>query len=462
MYQINTDKQLDILRWMIYSLDGQWLARTSAVYGPEEASKLNTRVRASFGKLEMKALLALLGKKQAANLSDAAEMLKAYFTLAFGERGFQGQFKPVIASPGGSARLEVEVQKLVALESLKKAAQQAKEDPALACELLWNSWLETLLPEASLQITIRSLPAGELYQIDSLAEIFTSPLPVPTAISTPASTVPEPVSTENEEGLSPIAAALRIPLDQVAPSASTGPAPVSDPYASNSFSFNSPPPPLASDTRPGAVPPIGESEVSGQRPGSGLSRRIRLQSSGSDNSALEPSGLNSYPAETTPAWQPESFAGQPTWESSHPDSTVPPPASLGLDPNTGRPLFSSTPESEAKDALRSYKSRNLPLMSRMFMSKEARELFAKSSEQPVVRPVSIAANVDLILQRKLAQARMAQPGSYPEDIRVVGGMDGGVQIVIGNRTYDSVSDVPAGPIRAILNAAVEEWSESQR
>ena len=87
---------------------------------------------------------------------------------------------------------------------------------------------------------------------------------------------------------------------------------------------------------------------------------------------------------------------------------------------------------------------------------------AKGTGQPTVRVNSLAGNIDLILQRKLPQARAQFPGQFPEQIRVVGGPEGELQIVVGQHVFQSVNDVPPGPIRDLLQQSVAEWSESQR
>ena len=74
-------------------------------------------------------------------------------------------------------------------------------------------------------------------------------------------------------------------------------------------------------------------------------------------------------------------------------------------------------------------------MSRLFMSKEARDLLEKSKDEPLVQNSSIAEKVNYILQRRMGQARMANPGQYLESVRVLGGPDGSLQILIGNQQY---------------------------
>lgn len=521
MYNIDKDKQMEVLRWLMYAWDGQWLGRTTAVYGASEASKLNARVRAAFAKVEMKGLLALLGKKQAENLNDAAEMLKAYFQLVFGERGFQGKFSAVEAAPGGGARLQVQVSKMVALDSLKKVAQAANEQPAQICELLWTSWFEALLPDAKLQITSRSQNGSDIYQIDSLNEILTATtvdlfdVPMPeglAAFATPA--IPEtsepprqnhrwtgnetvfgekeqvstrtnhqwtgnetvfgedkkqpavtPVTPENS---SPIADVLQIPFDQIKPTGG------SNPYGGGRISFSPTAPATANaGSNPLPQPPFGTPlppPPFGAAP----------QNTPASNSALPqpPFGASPIPPTANAPLPPPPF-NAPTGPATPlrasglvgGNETIPPPAGdlpplaaasgLGLTlDSSGRPLFSSNPEEEARQKALKSKSKSLPGISRMFMSKEAKDTFARTAEEPVLQVTSVAMNVDAVLQNKLNQVRAANPGMFRESIRVVGGPEGELNIVVGQQIFKTVDDIPPGPIQTIIRQAVAEWSES--
>ncbi len=474
MYQIDPTKQTEILRWLMYAWDGQWLGRTAAVYGPAEASKINSKVRSAFGKIEMKALLALVGKKQAANLADAAELLKTYFELAYGERGFAGHFLPVEAAPGGNARLQIEVRKLTPFDALKKVAQAAGEDPAAICEMLWTTWLETLLPEADLQVTLRpnSTAGGDLYQIDNLNEQFSPtaalasaslfepdysrltpaspPSPVPVGPAIPAT----PPADENH-----IASVLQIPLDQIAPAF--------DPYASGPASFQVPLAPGPINGSHQLHNPVPVPEVSPRKGG-----RVDLSSLADTSAIPNPpfgSAGNALPspdfslATTTPA----PSAGPNTipvpdfdWNQS---GTAPAPLSvpgLNIDSSTGRPLFSSDAEQDAKQKYSREKPKNMPLLSRMMMSKQAKEMLSTSST-PAPRTLSVATSIDLILQRLLTEQRPVRPGVFPAVLRVVGGPQGELQIFVGTQIFYGVDEIPAGPVRDVLSQAVQEWSEAQ-
>lgn len=432
MYTIDPQKQTEVLRWLMYAWDGQWQARALALYGPVEAARLSARVRSAFGKAEMKALLALVGKDHAASLADAAELLETYFNFIWGEGGFQGRFLPLETSANGMSRLTVQVKKMTALESLKKAAQAAGEDPSLPCEMLWDAWLETLLPDRPIQVTARLGEDYDQFQIDNLGETPTNPVAFPgqfTAAPESGQTAAEPAMPDEADfETSPIAAALQIPLERVAPGTTGGlttPSTPNDPYARGPASYS--PPPGAPTTQ---------------------ENRLRRGGTGGLTGRLQQKAENAQPPET---------ANPPAWNPAPPPGpggvNAPPPP---VDPNTGRPLYSVDPEEEAK--ARVLRSRNLPLMSRLFMSKEARELYDRGKDEPLVQLSSIAEKVDLILQRRLTQARAAYPGQFLEQVRVSGGPEGALQILVGQQRYQSIDQVPNGPVLDLIKQSIEEWS----
>ena len=98
-------------------------------------------------------------------------------------------------------------------------------------------------------------------------------------------------------------------------------------------------------------------------------------------------------------------------------------------------------------------------MSRLFTGKEARDLMEKHKDEPMVQLTNVAEKVDFILQRRMAQARMANPGQFLESVRVLSGADGALEILVGNQRYSSVDQVPPGPTLDIIRQAVEEYSQ---
>ncbi len=471
MYTIDPQKQTEVLRWLMFAWDGQWQARALALYGPVEASRLSARVRSAFGKVEMRALLSLVGKERAVNLADAAGLLETYFNFVWGERGFQGRFLPPETAPNGTPRMTVQVRQMTALESLKKAAQSAGEDPSLACEMLWSAWLETLLPDSQVQVTARLGDNYDQFQIDNLGEALPNPVPFPGREVAPASPNPKsphlPDEADFEE--SPIAAALQIPLERVAPghTGELSQPNMDDPYASGPASYS--PPPGSTGNSPGpdslryAPAPSTNNLFSTQQligagePGADHNL-LRRGGTGGLTSRLQQKAENAQPSE---AQQAQARRVTPPPQAAPlpaiPDFQPAPFGPYQNDPATGRPLFSTDPEEEARSKV--LRSKNLPLMSRLFMGKEARELIDRGKDEPMVHLSSIAEKVDFILQRRMAQARMANPGQFLESVRVTGGPEGALEILIGNQRFSSIDQIPPGPTLGIIRQAVEEYSQ---
>ena len=418
MYDINRDKQFELLRWLFTSLDGQWLSRTAGVYGPGEASKLNGRVHNALGRTAMKAMLSLVGKSKADNLTEATEIIKTYLNLVYGERGFNGSFRPVVRAQG-QERLEIEVVRFSAMDGIKKVAQAAGERVGLAAEGLWSTWFETLLPDEQVEIAIRSNGnSPDLISVTVASESFV------------------PLLEMEEEELSPIAALLQLPLEPNQPASPPPPQPESQnsaPYIANGNTSN---------PQPSAAPMIGAGEPGADRSRAGALNQ-RLSRPPEPNEALSQTPVsNPAPEQSGAPWVPSSV--------------------LRVNPTSGRPLFAEDMEEDAKKSIEKRKAqKGLPLMSRLMLSKEAKEMIQNSGDVQPVQPFSLASGIEAILQRLINQEQIRMPGSIPVPVHVVGGPDGELQIHVGPQVYGSVGDVPPGRIKELLQQAVNEWMESQ-
>jgi len=114
--------------------------------GLEEAVEVNARVRASFGRIEMRELLKALGKRQADDLHDAMHLLETY-AQAFMGGTLRAEFTPI-----GEAHAEVTVRRCAAYEGAKRAGLSRVDQACVACETVWDAWLETLLPGAGVRV----------------------------------------------------------------------------------------------------------------------------------------------------------------------------------------------------------------------------------------------------------------------------------------------------------------------
>jgi hypothetical protein len=145
-YQISTSDQARLLRKLMLYWDGQWFLKTAELFGLEPAIDLNARVRASFGRIEMRQLLKTLGKSRADDLADALYLLEIYAETFMGTR-LRAEF-----FFQGPNQAEVIVRRCAAYEGAKRAALPRADQACIACETLWDAWLETLMPHRQVEI----------------------------------------------------------------------------------------------------------------------------------------------------------------------------------------------------------------------------------------------------------------------------------------------------------------------
>jgi hypothetical protein len=88
------------------------------------------------------------------------------------------------------------------------------------------------------------------------------------------------------------------------------------------------------------------------------------------------------------------------------------------------------------------------------------DLLARSispEARPVTRgPQSIVAQIDEILQSKLADSPLAERG-----IRLMELPTKGLVVMVGLQQYEEVDAVPDPEIRALIRQSVDEWEKSQ-
>ncbi len=403
MYEINPDKQIELLRWLLSTVENQWLTRSAAVHGPANASKLNARVQGILGKAGLKAVLGLFGKTQARDLSEASQIIRAYLNLVYGETGFSGNFR--LSSPDSAAptRLEIEIASFSGFDPVRKVAQSAGEESGLVTEALWSNWFETLLPDQPLEITVKTNGAGlELITILALTENF--------------------IQGSGEE-LSPIAALLQLPLEPLPPG-------------------------------PGQTPGQGleKEEISRPLPPFLIGMETRGTGPGGPPGKLtQPAGFSPpgvKPSENLPPGPPPAI-NYPAFSS----------AGARFEPGTGRPLFSQDPEEMARRSVEKSKAqKNLPFMSRLLLSKEARELLKQSENSSPVPVVNLALGIEFILQRLIQEEQARAPGSISYPVHIMNEGEGELKITVGARTFSSVGELPPGRIKELLQQAVDEWT----
>lgn len=139
-YQLTDADQAQMLGKLMLYWDGQWFLKTVEAFGLEAAIDLNARVRTSFGRIEMRTLLKVVGKTGADDLPDAMHLLETY-SRAF----LRGRLRAEFTVLDGD-RAQVIVSRCAAFEGAKLAALPRQDQACVACETLWNAWFETLLP----------------------------------------------------------------------------------------------------------------------------------------------------------------------------------------------------------------------------------------------------------------------------------------------------------------------------
>jgi hypothetical protein len=79
---------------------------------------------------------------------------------------------------------------------------------------------------------------------------------------------------------------------------------------------------------------------------------------------------------------------------------------------------------------------------------------AKPAEEKNIRALSIVAQIDSVLQAKLAESPLASRG-----IRLTESAAGGVEVYVGINKYPSIDDVPDFTIQNVIRAAISEWEQ---
>ncbi len=145
-YPLSESQQVQMLRKLLLYWDGQWFLKTVEAFGLEAAIDLNAQVRTAFGRIEMRLLLKAVGKSQADDLADAMRLLQTYAQTFMGS-ALRSEF--AILAPGHA---EITVQRCAAYEGARRAALPRHDQACVACETLWNAWLEVLLPGLEVQV----------------------------------------------------------------------------------------------------------------------------------------------------------------------------------------------------------------------------------------------------------------------------------------------------------------------
>jgi hypothetical protein len=144
---IPLERQVEMLGRLMLAWDGQWFLKVVEQFGLEAGVETNARVRAAFGRIEMREALRALGRPRAASLSEAGAILMAYVQAFMGRR-LQAEMTV------RDDRLEVFVHRCAAYEGARLARLGRVDQACIACEALWPVYLETLLPDTPVAIEL--------------------------------------------------------------------------------------------------------------------------------------------------------------------------------------------------------------------------------------------------------------------------------------------------------------------
>ncbi len=147
-YIISPEKRAHMLALLTMAWDGQWFLKVHDEYGWEAAARLNARVRAALGRIEMQRMLRALGKRAADDLVDATRIIHVYFREVLAA-GFDAEF--IVEAD----RIEIIVTRCAALSGSKRAGLERHDQACIACHGLWQTYVEVLLPDTPVEVEVK-------------------------------------------------------------------------------------------------------------------------------------------------------------------------------------------------------------------------------------------------------------------------------------------------------------------
>ena len=147
-YDIAQAEQIEMLQKLLLYWDGQWFLKTVEESGLEAGIRTNARVRASFGRIEMRAILKAARKKRADDLADALVLLNSYLDVFMGDR-LKAELNLT-----SDTEASITVAHCPAYEGARRARLERSDHSCIACAGLWPAWLNALLPEDDIEVDI--------------------------------------------------------------------------------------------------------------------------------------------------------------------------------------------------------------------------------------------------------------------------------------------------------------------
>jgi len=154
-YRLPAEVRARVMGELAMAWDGQWFLKVMEECGLDTAVRINARVRAAQGRLEMRAMLRALGKERADDLTDALAIIRAYTPMLMGDT--------VVASfevlPDGRCRVLID--RCKAYEGSRRAGLPRSDQACLGCPGLWEAWLSVLLGDPPPVLPVRRMGMGD-------------------------------------------------------------------------------------------------------------------------------------------------------------------------------------------------------------------------------------------------------------------------------------------------------------
>lgn len=147
LYEFSPEARAALLTRLLMAWDGQWYLKVYERFGWEVATELNARVRADYGRIEMRSVLRALGKRRADDLADVVRVLRSYYRL------YGAAFEAIYHTR--ETQVEAQVNRCAALEGSRRARLERHDQACIACETLWPAWFRALMPGREFSLEIR-------------------------------------------------------------------------------------------------------------------------------------------------------------------------------------------------------------------------------------------------------------------------------------------------------------------
>lgn len=116
--------------------DGQWFLKAAESFGLEAAIDLNARVRIAYARIEMRELLRTLGRRAISDRLEATMLIDAYARFGLG---------PGLQTHYDTAQDAYTITACPVYDNARNAGLDRVDQACVACERIWQTWLDTLM-----------------------------------------------------------------------------------------------------------------------------------------------------------------------------------------------------------------------------------------------------------------------------------------------------------------------------